>query len=68
MTRDELLKQIVEHQANMETLWLSAPTFGEAMLQSALRHLHAAIEGDLELAEQVKKQYWNLESETVKGE
>lgn len=64
MTRDELLKQIVEHQANMELLWdPQVKSLELAMLQSALRHLHAVIEGDFELAVQVKKQYWNLESE-----
>jgi len=58
------LKEIVEHQANMETMWLdSPPTIAEAMLQSALRHLHAVIEGDAEMAKLSKENYWDLESE-----
>jgi hypothetical protein len=57
------LKAIVEHQANMESLWLAEPTIHEALLQAALRHLHAAIEGDEGVAKVSKDFYWNLESE-----
>lgn len=55
------LKEIVEHQATMESLWILNPTITEAMLQSALRHLHAVIEKDYELANIYKDRYWNLE-------
>jgi hypothetical protein len=57
------LKAIVEHQANMESLWLDKPTIHEALLQAALRHLHAVIEGDVGIAKVSKDFYWNLESE-----
>ncbi len=78
MTEEQIkeLKEVVKHQANMESLWgctvvpaensrvLSyAMTFQESVLMGALRHIHAVIEGDLEVAEDAKKQYWNLESE-----
>lgn len=55
------LTEIVEHQSNMESLWLAKPSLVEAMLLAALRHLHAVIEGDAEIAERAKKVYWNLE-------
>lgn len=57
------LKEIVEHQANMETLWTLHPTITEAALQAALRHLHAIIENDNDLAEFYKHAYWDIESE-----
>ena len=57
------LQAIVNHQAEMESLWLMHPTITEAMLMAALRHLHAVIEGDELSAEKSKRQYWNLEEE-----
>lgn len=61
------LKEIVEHQAKMQSLWalpIDRPiTFSEAMLAAALRHLHAVIEGDELMAKAAKKLYWDLESE-----
>jgi hypothetical protein len=52
------LKQIISHQANMKSLWLLNPTITEHILQSALRHLHAVIEGDELMAKEMKKVYW----------
>lgn len=57
------LKNIVNHQAEIETLWLMHPTITEHLLISALRHLHAAIEGDQELAEFYKNEYWEVETD-----
>lgn len=69
MTNDkgaELLA-IVNHQANMPSLWSTrldgSVSLHEAMLQAALRHLHAVIEGTPEMAEMFKKQYWEMDSE-----
>lgn len=59
----EELKEIVNHQAEIESLWLLAPTISEHLLMSALRHLHAVIEGDEEMADLYKVAYWYLESE-----
>jgi len=42
-------KDVVEEQANDESLWLKPlenPRIEEAMLQEALRRLHAAVEGE----------------------
>lgn len=69
MTESQIkeLKEIVNHQANMESLWAmpiyKQPTIMESLLCAALRHLHAVIEGDGRFAAHVKEQYWNLESE-----
>jgi len=41
-------KEIVDEQANDEGLWFNAQTAPEAYLQSKLRGLHAAIEGESE--------------------
>jgi hypothetical protein len=60
---EKRLIEIVNHQANMESLWLLNPTMTEALLMSALRHLHAVIEGDTILAEIQKQYYWNVDSE-----
>ena len=57
------LQEIVEHQANMKTLWLANPTITESILMKALRHLHAVIEGDEVIAEFAKKEYWEVETE-----
>lgn len=57
------LKRIVEHQANMESLWLLEPSLHEAMLQAALRHLHATIERQYIEAEMAKRKYWDLEED-----
>ena len=61
--RDEQLKEILNHQAEIQSLWLLYPTITEHLLISALRHLHAVIEGDRDAAEAAKKIYWNVESE-----
>jgi hypothetical protein len=63
MTPKQNLKEIVIHQANMEGLWPMHPTIQEHLLISALRHLHAVIEGDEEMADLYKPEYWYLESE-----
>lgn len=69
MTNDkgaELLA-IVNHQANTPSLWSTpldgAPSLHETMLQAALRHLHAVIEGTPEIAKLFKEQYWEMDSE-----
>lgn len=59
----EELKEIVDHQANMHGLWFIDGTITEKLLQYALRHLHAVIEGDELMANEYKKFYWDLESE-----
>lgn len=59
----ETLQEIVNHQAEMESLWIDEPSITEYLLMAALRHLHAAIEGDREAACEAKKMYWDLESE-----
>lgn len=61
--KESELQAIVEHQLNMESLWLMKPTISEAILIAALRHLHAVIEGDEVMAALSKRAYWNLESE-----
>jgi hypothetical protein len=56
--------EIIAHQANLESLWAMHPTtINEALLQAALRHLHAAIEGDEASAQEAKGRYWNVEDE-----
>jgi hypothetical protein len=45
MTISETIKAVVEEQANDEGLWFQAETAAEAYVQTALRRLHAAIEG-----------------------
>ena len=58
------IEKIVEHQANMESLWPGEfPPIKVALLGAALRHLHAVIEGDYEAAKKAKQIYWGLESE-----
>ncbi len=57
------LQEIVDHQANLESLWLMHPTITEALLMAALRHLHAVIEGHQAEAESAKRVYWGVESE-----
>ena len=42
------LRQIIEDQANDESLWFEAHTITESYLQRALRDLHAAVENHLE--------------------
>lgn len=61
--RPNQLKEIVEHQANIASLWLMHPTITEALLMAALRHLHAVIEGDEKAAALAKQVYWNVESD-----
>lgn len=57
------IKKILAHQANLESLWLLKPTIGEALLQAALRHLTAVLEGDPAMAKIAKDIYWDVESE-----
>ena len=57
------LLDIVQHQASLQSLWLMEPTIVEALLQAALRHLHAIIEDDLVAAKRAKDFYWNVEAE-----
>ncbi len=55
----ETLKQIVEHQAEMESLWnLDMFNRQVSLLTAALRHLHAVIEGDVITADLAKRCYW----------
>lgn len=66
MTEEQIqkLKEAVDHQANMHTLWPPVPaSIHEALIASALRHLHAIIEGDFEMEILAKAEYWDLESE-----
>jgi len=56
----ERLKRIlavVERQANDAGLWCQPGTIGEAYVQYALRHLHAAIEGDEQMEAFYGEQY-----------
>lgn len=57
------LQSIVDYQAELESLWTDTASITEHMLQAALRHLHAVIEGDEEMAELYKPVYWYVESE-----
>lgn len=57
------LKKIVDHQAEMASLWHMYPSHTEYLVRMALSHLHAIIKQDLELAERYKHIYWDLESE-----
>ena len=61
------IKEVVDHQADMETLWSKPidrlPTMAESALQAALRHLHAVIENQPFIAETYKKAYWEMDSE-----
>lgn len=65
MTKEQIkeLSEIVEHQANMETIWAEPVPITEAILQAALRHIHAVLEGDKAAAELYKEIYWHLEDE-----
>ena len=56
-----IVQQIVEKQSSMESLWIANPTFTEMILISALRHLHAVVEGDSLTAETAKNVYWGFE-------
>lgn len=57
----EPILDLVRKQADDEGLWAmkvqAVHTIQEAMLQAALRHLHAVIEGDEKMAEFYSKQY-----------
>lgn len=57
------IKEILEHQAQMESLWLINPTITESILQAALRHLTAVLQGQPVMAKIAKDMYWNVESE-----
>ncbi len=62
MTKE--IEEILEHQAGMESLWsLLNPTISEAMLQAALRHLTAVLQGEPVMAKIAKDLYWNCDSE-----
>lgn len=60
--KDEL-RDTIEHQAGMESLWCRPNTIGEAILQAALRHLHAIVDEDPEIAYLSRQQYWNVDDE-----
>ncbi len=49
--------ELVQKQAEDESLWFISTTIREAQLQGALRHLHAVIEDEKALAEFYSKQY-----------
>jgi hypothetical protein len=61
------LKRVINHQAEMQTLWSEPygrlPTMQETVLKAALRHLHAIVEKDNNLAFKAHKVYWDLESD-----
>lgn len=40
------VKELVDKQAELDALWLQPAHIETAMVQQALRHLHAVIEGD----------------------
>lgn len=61
--RLEVLKEIVEHQSNLEPIWSTPMTTKEAALMWALRHLHAVIEGHSGAAVLAKDAYWDIDSE-----
>lgn len=61
IVNEKKIKEIVNHQAEMDSLWFTPETIGEHILISALRHLHAVIEGDEKASELAKRQYWNME-------
>lgn len=60
--RDEI-KEILEHQANMESLWCFSGTVSESLLQAALRHLTAELQGEPVMAKIAKDQYWHVDDE-----
>jgi hypothetical protein len=47
----EMLRQLIEEQANDEALWADSLSIVEAYLQQELRRLHAAVEQYLEECE-----------------
>lgn len=51
---EEIIRRIVDEQAEDEGLWFQAQTAPEAYLQRALRRLHAAVEGDLKTLYQLE--------------
>lgn len=55
------LKKIINHQSNMESLWIKPHFVTENILQKALQHIHAVMNGDNDLAEKCKSFYWNME-------
>lgn len=63
MTKLQRLKEIVEHQSNLNIWPAEKVRLSEGLLAAALRHLHAVIEDD-EVAEKLAKQiYWDVDSE-----
>lgn len=54
------IKEILEHQADMESLWTLDPTITEALLQAALRHLTAVLQGEPVMAKLSKDMYWGM--------
>ncbi len=48
---------LINKQAGMECLWFQAESSTEAILQAALRHLHAVVEGDEAEAKYYETQY-----------
>jgi hypothetical protein len=67
MTAPKEIKKVVDHQANLVSLWAEPVgrkvTMHESMLMAALRHLHAVIEGDVLMAKIMKQRYWHIEDE-----
>jgi hypothetical protein len=54
MIDHEKLIKLVNEQAEDESLWFHAHYVTEDVLMRALRRLHAAIEGDWELADKLR--------------
>lgn len=59
------LLRVINHQANMDSLWAEPfgrkPTLEETILRAALRHLHAIVEKDYEAAFRAHRIYWDFE-------
>lgn len=51
---EEIIRRIVNEQAEDDGLWFIAQTAAEAYLQQQLRRLHSAIEGDLKTLYQIE--------------
>jgi len=47
----EQLKELVDKQAEVDGLWLEARYIETALIQQALRHIHAVIEGHDDISE-----------------
>lgn len=58
-SQSDEVKSILEHQADMHALWSIDPSAPEAILQAALRHLTAVLQGEPLMAKIAKDIYWN---------